>query len=101
MSEWAFTVDTVIVDVYECAICRHIQTKNLLLTDFYDTNDSSWQGHGQQIHALDTFEEKAQNLRRHTRGDAFIEIGSGSGAFLLTARKYFAHCTGVEPSNTI
>lgn len=100
LSERAFTVDTVTVDVYECAVCGHIQTENLLPADFYDTNDSSVQGYGQHIHALDTFEEKAQKLRRHTGGDALIEIGSGFGAFLLTAGKYFAHCTGVEPSNT-
>ena len=68
LSERAFTVDTVTVDVYECAVCGHIQTENLLPADFYDTNDSGVQGYGQHIHALDTFEEKAQKLRRHTGG---------------------------------
>jgi len=66
----------------------------------YDANDPGAQKHGQHIHALDTFEEKAQKLRRHTGGDALIESGSGFRAFLLTAGKYFEHCTGVEPSNT-
>lgn len=95
-----FTVDTVKIDIYECIVCGHIQTENLLPPNFYDTNDSRMQGQGQHIHTLDTYEEKAKKLRRHTAGDAFLEIGSGAGAFLRIAGKYFTHCTGVEPSLT-
>lgn len=99
MADRAFTVDTVMVDVYECTTCGHIQTENLLPKDFYNTNDSSMQGYGQHIHDLDTFEVKAQKLHSHTEGGALLEIGSGAGHFLLIARQYFAPCTGVEPLN--
>lgn len=98
LKDRAWDLNTKDIVLYQCPNCTHIQSEYILSENFYE-NYKEGNAIFQYFGELNQIENKIEKLRNYAENNnKLIEIGCGTGAAMILAKKYFENVLGVDPS---